>query len=97
MNDSRALNMRETPTVFVYKTSVRGEEEVNRLRPALNRLMPGSGEWNFDLEDCDRILRVETSCLNEKAIRKLLLSYGFDCEELPDEVPVPLRQAHFGK
>lgn len=72
----------ETNNIFVFRTSVNGNEEVKRLRPDLNRLINRFGEWNFDLEDCDRILRVEVRELQALAIRNLMLLKGFECEEL---------------
>ncbi|WP_421804183.1 hypothetical protein [Flagellimonas sp.] len=47
-------------TILVFKTSVKQKGEVNQLRPWLNKLVNSNGCWNFDLEDCDKILRVET-------------------------------------
>lgn len=50
----------------------------------LNELM-GSGEkWNFDLEDCDHILRVEAVSLQAPVIIRNLAKAGFFCEELED-------------
>lgn len=68
--------------VLVFKTSVTGEKEVHRLRPLLNKLVNRNGRWNFDLEDCDNILRVETQSLPAPSISSLLQSNGFSCEEL---------------
>lgn len=50
----------------------------------LNKLM-GSGErWDFDLEDCDHILRVEALSLQAPDIIQHLSGAGFSCEELED-------------
>lgn len=38
--------------------------------------------WNFDLEDCDNILRVESIHINPKAIISTFQRLGFICEEL---------------
>jgi len=69
-------------TVLVFKTSVTKPNQIRRLRPLLNRLMNGAGKWNFDLEDCDNILRVETHRLNPAEISNVFKLYGFYCEEL---------------
>lgn len=69
-------------TVHVFKTSVQRKGEVKKLRPWLNRLVNNNGYWNFDLEDCDNILRVETQSLNAPTISSLLQNNGFYCEEL---------------
>ncbi|MBO0323598.1 hypothetical protein J0X14_14910 [Muricauda sp. CAU 1633] len=68
--------------VLVFKTSVTGKDEVKKLQPLLNRLVNQNGYWNFDLEDCDNILRVETQSLSAPIIASLLQKSGFNCEEL---------------
>ncbi len=70
-------------TVHVFKTSVKRESEVKKLSPTLNKLVDKNDCWNFDLEDCDNILRVETQNLNALVISSLLENKGFHCEELP--------------
>ena len=68
--------------VYVFKTSVKKEKTVNLLTPELNKLLP-QVKWNFDLEDCDKILRVETSTQqNIQLIVNFLNEKGFSCEEL---------------
>ena len=69
-------------TVLVFKTSVLEEQQVRRLRPLLNQLVNRNGCWNFDLEDCDNILRVETQNLHARTISSLLEKNGYHCEEL---------------
>jgi hypothetical protein len=68
--------------VYVFRTSVSGPEEVQRLQPVLNSILDHTGRWNFDLEDCDNILRVETSVLRPISISAVLHSAGYECEEL---------------
>ena len=68
--------------VLVFKTSVLGRSQVKRLGPLLNQLMDREGRWNFDLEDRDKILRVETQRLGASSIAGLLRTQGFLCEEL---------------
>lgn len=69
-------------TVLVFKTSVCGNNDVKQLRPLLNKLIRQNGNWNFDLEDCDNILRVETQQLKPLHISATLQRLGFYCEEL---------------
>jgi len=71
--------------VMVFATSVESSLGVAALAFGLNRLT-GSGSWNFDLDDCDQILRVEADCKPGEIIL-LLKSEGFSCSELSDEVP----------
>ena len=68
--------------VLVFKTSVSANYEVKQLRPLLNKLTRHNGNWNFDLEDCDNILRVETQLLIPDNITSTLQNQGFYCEEL---------------
>ena len=68
--------------VLVFKTSVSEERDVNTLRPVLDALTPATDLWNFDLEDCDNILRIETQNLRASAIQDTLHTFGYFCEEL---------------
>ena len=67
--------------VLVYKTNVTSKASVNKLKPFLDGLLTGSN-WNFDLEDCDYILRVESEDRISQKIISLLKGKGFFCEEL---------------
>ncbi len=39
-------------------------------------------KWNFDLEDCDNIFRVENSKISNTAIISIFNTVGFECIEL---------------
>lgn len=69
--------------IYVFKTSVNTKKDVRQLKPLLNKLLL-QAEWNFDLQDCDRILRIDSQKENSEAAIKVLKGKGFDCEELPD-------------
>ena len=71
--------------ILVFKTSVANQLSVKTLKPELDRLA-GKGKWNFDLSDCDNILRIASEVQPQKAIQ-LLDYFGFACAELEDEVP----------
>ncbi|MEJ0105481.1 MAG: hypothetical protein WDO19_24265 [Bacteroidota bacterium] len=49
----------------------------------MNELLK-QAKWNFDLEDCDKILRIDSQTEISQPVIKLLQNIGFDCEELPD-------------
>ncbi len=68
--------------IYIFATSVQSTQDVQRLRPYLNEKLPGA-IWNFDLEDCDNIFRVDTPNEKATAIVKLLSDVGYECEELP--------------
>jgi hypothetical protein len=67
--------------ILVFKTSVESRENVLILTPVLNKLA-GDGQWNFALDDCDRILRIASGRVHADEAINLLGNYGFLCEEL---------------
>jgi hypothetical protein len=67
--------------VLVFRTSVNSHDQVDALRPLLELTVAG-GEWNFDLEDCDHVLRVDAEGMLRERIMALLTGLGFSCEEL---------------
>ncbi len=69
-------------TVSVFKTSVNKKQDIKRIRPLLNRLIATNGRWNFDLEDCDRILRVESQVCLENEVINLLHYCNHECQAL---------------
>lgn len=68
--------------VLVFRTSVSDERRADRLRPVLERLVGRVGRWSFDLEDRDRVLRIESSCASHVAVIAALRDVGEDCSEL---------------
>lgn len=67
--------------IFVFKTNIDSISKVKKITPKLNQLFPNS-KWNFDLEDCDNILRFEC---NDNIIEKVIFLMevvGFECEVL---------------
>ncbi|MBG6234726.1 hypothetical protein IWX76_001294 [Pedobacter sp. CAN_A7] len=68
--------------IYVFKTSVETEQDIWKLKIGLDNLLP-QAKWNFDLDDCDRILRIDSQTENTHAVIKLLDDRGYDCEELP--------------
>ncbi|CAD0003968.1 hypothetical protein [Flavobacterium salmonis] len=69
--------------IYVFITSVKTEQEVGQLKPHLNDLLK-QAKWNFDLEDCDKILRIDIETEITQSIINLLKDKGFYCEELVD-------------
>lgn len=74
--------------VEVFKTNVERKEDAHRLVGRIHELFSGY-RANFDLEDCDRILRVECPRkeIDAPGIVKLLTANGYFAEVLPDIVP----------
>lgn len=72
--------------VEVFKTNVGSCDDARMLIDQIHEKF-NDYKANFDLEDCDLILRIE--CCNAKiavkSIISLLNQYGFDAEPLADE------------
>lgn len=67
--------------ISIYKTNIENSSQIQLLKKELDVLL-GEENWNFDLEDCDKILRVETDSNLSKEITKILKSNGFEVTEL---------------
>lgn len=67
--------------VLVFKTSVSKRTQINKVKTLL-RAIPAINKWNFDLEDCDNILRIVADNLSPRQIESVLQMAGFDCQEL---------------
>ena len=69
--------------IQVFKTSVKNKKHIRQLSPFLNDLLQQS-KWNFDLHDCDKILRIDSAIEILQPVAKLLQEKGFECIELTD-------------
>jgi hypothetical protein len=67
--------------VEVFKTNVEQSEQSQMLIHRIMSHIP-NGEINFDLEDCDKILRVEADSISVQSIIKLMKQHGFHAEVL---------------
>ena len=72
--------------VEVFKTNVTADADADLLITELHKAFP-SYKVNFDLDDCDRILRVKSisADINPFPIMLLLQDFGFKAMPLPDE------------
>ncbi|HKI46264.1 MAG TPA: hypothetical protein VKA08_13115 [Balneolales bacterium] len=70
-------------TIGVYRTNVESRTKAKLILEAIYRLLPGC-EPSFDLEDCDKVLRVESQYhgINESKIRAVLKNYGYHMESM---------------
>jgi hypothetical protein len=82
-SSSKSINPLNPRPVLVFSTSVESLDQVRSLAPVLN-VLAGRGQWNFALDDSDRILRIVCSDVNPIAAIRLLREHGFDCKELED-------------
>jgi hypothetical protein len=68
--------------IEVFKTDVQETEQSNMIVGKLLEHFPNS-VINFDLEDCDKILRIHASAISNNEVIYLMNSFGYHCEELP--------------
>lgn len=64
--------------IYVFKTTVNSKSKLEFATALLSELLPHA-LWNFDLEDCDNILRIDS----EIEVSEIVLQNDiFDCIEL---------------
>jgi hypothetical protein len=67
--------------VEVFKTNVQRKGEAKMLLLKLVQLSP-EHKINFDLDDCDRILRVQRKNISSEKIFQLLIKEKYQCTVL---------------
>lgn len=67
--------------VEVFKTNIQKKAQSRILYGALTAAFPAC-KINFDLTDCDRVLRVEGDDVEAMRIMIVVNEYGFTCEVL---------------
>lgn len=79
--------------IEVFRTNVSNPEHAKILKEQLQQLF--KCEASFDLDDCDRILRVKCFSTEMRAehIIRLLKENGFAAEILPEDYPLPIIQS----
>lgn len=70
--------------IFIFKTGVHTEAHVQQVA-ALFGSVKAIKQWSFDLEDCDRILRIVALGLRPEAVEQLLARAGVACEHMAYE------------
>lgn len=78
---SKKSNSLDGEMISIYKTNIENSSQIQLLKKELDTLL-GEENWNFDLDDCDRILRVDTQNNISKLVIEKLNTMGFDCEEI---------------
>ncbi|WP_212768202.1 hypothetical protein [Larkinella sp. C7] len=75
--------------VEVFKTNVWDTRHANQLLDLIHQTFTHYTA-NFDLEDCDRILRIHSSTGLVEAcfVISLVQDFGFTAEVLPDDAPL---------
>lgn len=67
--------------VEVFKTNVGKKAQSKMLLGVLHEAYP-SLKINFDLSDCDKVLRVEGENIESLRIITLVKTYGYNCDFL---------------
>ncbi len=67
--------------IEVFKTNVAEAEHADKLVSLLQQHFPG-GRITFDLEDCDRVLRVEDTYVAADNVINLLRAHNYECHML---------------
>ena len=75
------LSYEGSTRVEVFKTNVEHQQEADHLLGMLSQSFPWL-DVHFDLEDCDRILRIEGDMIANEQIISLLLKHGYYCSVL---------------
>ncbi len=88
--------------VEVFTTNVVEKSEAALLVEQIESSFPDY-KANFDLEDCDRILRIkfDTGAVDAERVIKFLSTFGYKISLLPDTVTAkrkyPLQNVHFNE
>ena len=78
---SRLQKVTDEKMVEVFKTNVQKKAQSKMLLSILSEAFP-SFKINFDLSDCDKVLRVEGDSMEALRIMILAKEHGFNCEIL---------------
>jgi hypothetical protein len=67
--------------LFIFRTNISSQSDFLRLKKRLERIFSVM-ECTIDLEDVDRVLRVECAGVNATGIETEVERLGFQCSEL---------------
>ena len=75
--------------IEVYKTNILKKKQAKGIKKQIKNKFPNYGV-DFDLEDCDHILRIETfnQALDNDAIINIVQKQDFEIEILTDEIAI---------
>ncbi len=69
------------PMVEVFKTNVQNGRQATEMLKKLYELFPKC-RINFDLTDCDKILRVEGKIASPQKVIEVVTTGGYECQVL---------------
>ncbi len=67
--------------VLILKTNIRYKKDVKEVAPLLDG-QDNISRWNIDLNDIDKVLRIEANDIELTEVVQLIQEAGFHCEEL---------------
>ena len=67
--------------ILVFKTNLTDIKRIGDIETSLD-VHPNIFQWNVDLNDNDRILRVVANDIGGEEVENMLLNAGYYCEEL---------------
>lgn len=67
--------------ILIFKTNVEDKKHVRKLFRVFKAIQ-GILKWNVDLEDSDKVLRVEAVAIAPQAIEDVMNNAGYYCKEL---------------
>jgi hypothetical protein len=70
-------------TIEIFKTNVASPRAANLLKLLLKKLLSDC-KINFDLKDCDKILRIKGDEVDKEKIIELMNYHDYFCEPLND-------------
>ena len=88
---SKPTDLNPLRMIEVFKTNITDTEKADWLVRCIQYAFPGYVA-NFDLQDCDHILRIQhpNGDVDAEAIIRLLAQYGFESSVLPDVIQLPV-------
>jgi hypothetical protein len=75
------LNYWKEMMIEVFKTNVQEAWQAEKIVALLLEHFPGN-KINFDMHDCDKVLRVEGKDITTVKIMSIVKEYGFNCSPL---------------
>jgi len=67
--------------ILVFKTNLVDETHIAAVHEHLN-VHPQIHQWNVDVEDCDKVLRIVSSGIKAKEVEKIVGGVGYYCKEI---------------
>lgn len=69
--------------VLVFKTNIEETTSLDKIKSVFNNMWQ-IREWSVDLEDEDKVLRIESVHLSGEKVKGLISDLGIHCDDLLD-------------